>query len=118
MKTKKYKTIRGLLAQSKYGCIDLCEFLDRAICLNNGRGYVHFSLPNKEEERLAKEFARVLGGQKRTLDKIANVILDRRICEIYGIYTRVIFGKKGAAYQADQDYISEIKHIRKLLLTK
>lgn len=116
MKTKKYKTIEGLLSQSKYGCIDLYDFFERAICLNNGRGYVHFTLPRNEDKLLAKHFAYVLGGQKRTREKIKRIILERRINETFSVYTRVVFGKEGVFYQSVYDYISERKKIRKLLL--
>lgn len=116
METKKYKTIKGLLSQTKYGCINLCDFLERAICLNNGRGYVRFVLPKNEDELLAKHFARVLGGQKRTQGKIERIILERRINETFSVYTCVVFGKEGVFYQSVYDYISECKEIRKLLL--
>ena len=115
MKTKKYKTMEGLLRHA--GRFNLYQFL-------TGRGwfngkYYNFVLPSDERQRLAEVFADVLYSRRSKCK--AHLIKNADSSAACGITERLYIkkdketGKFYASYCAGQDYPSEIRCIQKLI---
>ena len=110
MKTKNYKTLKGLVKATFYGIVTFNN-LNSGIIYHKGAGWVRFSLAPSE---LAKAYDLLSCVVYRGAGK-AYRLREYRGHE-YGIFNRLWIGKDGrATYCAGQDYTSEIKTIQTLL---
>lgn len=118
MKTRKYKTIKGLLKQCYGHELDFNNFTSRTFYHDKSSRWCKFGLPDEEIELAVRLFADVLYGRV-TINQLNNILHYHG--PSYGILTRLTIQKKSydkevrGTYCAGQDYPAEIKTIQKIL---
>lgn len=111
MKTRHYKTLKGLLRQTNYGQLNFIELKTRTFW-HKTLGTIHFELDDAERGKLYREMAAVIYS-RNVEDGAQRMMLYRG--KMYGILERLRTGKFGAEYCAGQDYDLEVKTIQKIL---
>ena len=118
MKTRKYKTIEGLLSQCSSHEINFNDFLSRQFYHEKSRNWYTFYLPEEEIERAVRLFADVVYSRV-TKTQFDNVRYYRG--QSFGILQRLTIQKKHydktvrGTYCAGQDYDAEIRTIQRML---
>lgn len=111
MKTRHYKTLRGLLRMSAYNRITLYNILtDRANI--KGSGWTKISLKESLKSEIYALFASAIYTNAQRAEVCAKRLQYIRPC---GILERLYIDKSGAHYCAGQDYIGEIRFIQGLV---
>lgn len=114
MKTRVYKTLRGMISQSYGREINFNNFKAGQFC-HNRLGWVNFRLPESERQKAYEMFASAIYSNGK-----ANAYkLMRYDGRRYGILSRLTiickhYGFRGD-YCAGQDYPSEIRTIQKII---
>lgn len=86
MKTKKYKTIKGLLSQCTYRNLSFNDFTARQFYHDKTREWCHFTLPENELEKAARLYASAVY-DRVTRRQVENVLYYRG--RSYGILNRL-----------------------------
>ena len=111
MKTKNYKTLRGLLSQNG-GQLHFNDFHANRMYHKN-LGWISFRLKKEEKDKGYKMLASAIYANGEKMYERMKYYNGRE----YGIFNRIFFERDGkcATYCAGQDYPSEIRFIQKLL---
>lgn len=114
MKTRKYKTLEGMIRQTEYGSINFTNF-KRGQFWHKNRYCVNFELPESEMTKAYIMFAKAVYS-RGAADKM--YLLSRiRIKDTirFGLFSRLRLSEKRASYNAGQDYDYEIRYMQKYL---
>lgn len=114
MKTRSYKTLRGMVARAMFQTINFNEFKSGQFC-HNRLGWIKFKLPESERQKAYEMFASAIYSNGK-----ANAYkLMRYDGKSYGILGRITIFCKSYGFRGDycagQDYPSEIRFIQKLI---
>lgn len=118
MKTRKYKTLKGLLNQCYCHELNFNDFTSRAFYHDKSCRWCKFSLPDEEIKLAVRLFANVVYGRV-TINQLNNIKYYKG--SRFGILQRLTIQKKSydkeirGTYCAGQDYPAEIKTIQKIL---
>ena len=107
MKTRYYKTLKGLLKQTQYEQISLSDYKTKRFC-HKKLGWISFKLSESAEDEFLQGFAKFLNVEKWQL----------QVCSNCGLLGRLTYSKYGFRYCAGQDYSSEMRYLRKWIRTK
>lgn len=105
MQTRKYKTLKGLLSQTRQ--LNFNDFHANRF-FHKKHGWMMFSLPDEEKDKGYAMLASAIyrnGASKTSLMK-------RYIGKEFGILNRIFFVRGEATYCAGQDYPAEIRTIQ------
>jgi hypothetical protein len=111
MRTKKYKTLKGLISQNG-GQFSFNDFHANRM-FHKDLGWITFRLPDSEKDKGYKLLAGTIYSNAEKMYTRLKFYRGRD----YGIFRRIFFEKNGerATYCAGQDYDSEVRFIQKLL---
>lgn len=114
MKTRNYKTLRGMVKQTFYNQINFSDFKSGQF-YHKTLGWVKFKLPEDEVSKAYEMFASVVYS-----NGIANAYKLRQYHgRDYGILQRLTIICKSYGFMGDycagQEYLSEIRTIQKIL---
>lgn len=108
MRTRKYKTLKGLVSQAEQ--LNFNELKSRRFVHKKGM-YVNFDMPTEEFDKAYKLLARALWRNDAHWD-----LLKYYGGRLFGVFNRLIIEKDGTAtYNAGQDQDLEIRVIRRIL---
>lgn len=111
MKTRNYKTLRGLLSQNA-GQLNFNDFHANQF-YHKTAGWVTFRLPQEEQDKGYKILASVIYSNGEKMYERLKYYHGKR----YGILQRIFFtrhGKTEATYCAGQDHAGEIRLVQKI----
>lgn len=116
MKTKHFKTLKGLLAASYNGQFTFSDYLAKRLFCKDRKLY-NVVLDDKVETQLLQLFAGVVYAKATTerMTKMARVYCDCGLFSRLWIKKSKYDGQVRADYCAGQDYVSEIRMFQYLI---
>lgn len=105
MRTRKYKTLKGLLSQTNQ--LNFNDFHANRF-IHKKHGWMMFSLPDEEKDKGYTMLASAI--YHNGASKISR--MKRYSGKAFGILNRIFFERGGATYCAGQDYPAEIRTIQ------
>lgn len=107
MKTRNYKSQRGLIRQTWNDQLNLVEFKRGYFYHKKMRENVKFNLSDDVREKIYAEIEKLIFGE-------VNGLVRYYRGNMYGILTRIIIHEDRITYCAGQEYTSEMRNLRKI----